>query len=170
MSSKVSFRARTVDSSRPLPIYRAEELPEGGGQGGGAGPSLTVPTGMEKAEEGEKHLADILALDITLDTGLVIPTPGCSEIQSGSTGLSQETQAATVSNVYDKVNVTPIKRLDNLTIATIFFFRCMTQSSSSQDSISMSSHLCPKTCQIMILTMKTSSSLKRNLKAEEIWM
>ena len=103
MSSKVSFRARTVDSSRPLPIYRAEELPEGGGQGGGAGPSLTVPTGMEKAEEGEKHLADILALDITLDTGLVIPTPGCSEIQSRSTGLSQETQAATVSNVYDKV-------------------------------------------------------------------
>lgn len=111
MSSKVSFRARTVDSARPLPIYRAEELPDAGGGGGGAGPSLTVPTGMEKAEEGEKHLADILALDITLDTGLVIPTPECSEIQSvnaqngagGTTDYKDETDTASVSNIYDKV-------------------------------------------------------------------
>ena len=111
MSSKVSFRARTVDSARPLPIYRAEELPDAGGQGGGAGPSLTVPTGMEKAEEGEKHLADILALDITLDTGLVIPTPECSEIQSvsnqnrGTDDPKHETETS-VSNVYDKVMFT----------------------------------------------------------------
>lgn len=114
MSSKVSFRARTVDSARPLPIYRAEELPDAGG--GGAGPSLTVPTGMEKAEEGEKHLADILALDITLDTGLVIPTPECIEIQSigNRNGCSEDpklkTEMASVGNVnvYDKVILTTV--------------------------------------------------------------
>ena len=89
----------------------AREEPAGLEQGVGAGPSLTVPTGMEKAEEGEKHLADILALDITLDTGLVIPTPECTEIQSSDNrngctdDPKHETEVASVDNVnvYDKV-------------------------------------------------------------------
>ena len=53
MSSKVTFRARTVDSARALPIYRAEEVPELVGARSQAGPAYT---GMEREEEGEKHL------------------------------------------------------------------------------------------------------------------
>ena len=35
---------------------------------------------MEKEEEGEKHLQDILAAG-TVDCGMLIPTPECTEIQ-----------------------------------------------------------------------------------------
>lgn len=81
--SKLSFRARQLDSNKALPVYRAEELPD-----------LTefstinravpqMPTGMEKEEETEHHLQRaISAQQVYGDTQqLVIPTPETEEIK-----------------------------------------------------------------------------------------
>lgn len=81
--SKLSFRARQLDSNKPLPVYRAEEIPD-----------LTefstinravpqMPTGMEKEEETEHHLQRaISAQQVYGDTQqLVIPTPDTEEIK-----------------------------------------------------------------------------------------
>jgi len=125
MSSKVSFRARTVDSSRGLSIYRAEELPDVNILGRSV-PSL--PSGMEKEEEGEKHLQDILAAG-TVDCGMLIPTPECTEIQVPSESLrisisanndakkiveSLKTDltcdATSISNQYDKMYTQTFKQ------------------------------------------------------------
>lgn len=75
--SKLSFRARQLDSNKPLPVYGFEELPD-----------LTelstinravpqMPTGMEKEEETEHHLQRaISAQQVYGDKQqLVIPTP-----------------------------------------------------------------------------------------------
>jgi len=84
MSSKLTFRARTLDSSRPLSIYRAEDLPElvDFNSINRAVPAL--PTGMEKEEETEKHLQDILVAQGQGQMGqeMVIPTPECSIIMT----------------------------------------------------------------------------------------
>jgi hypothetical protein len=45
---------------RPLPIYYAEELPEHTELNGIYRSVPAMPTGMEKEEESEKHLQDIL--------------------------------------------------------------------------------------------------------------
>ena len=69
---------------------------------------------MEKDEEAEKHLQDILAAG-TVDSGMVIPTPGCSEIQTDAAANNEDKDAknsvnttqestSTVSNQYDKVS------------------------------------------------------------------
>lgn len=81
--SKLSFRARQLDSNKALPVYRAEELPD-----------LTefstinravpqMPTGMEKEEETEHHLQRaISAQQVYGDTQqLVIPTPDTEEVR-----------------------------------------------------------------------------------------
>lgn len=81
--SKLSFRARQLDSNKALPVYRAEELPD-----------LTefstinravpqMPTGMEKEEETEHHLQRaISAQQVYGDTQqLVIPTPETEELK-----------------------------------------------------------------------------------------
>lgn len=81
--SKLSFRARQLDSNKALPVYRAEELPD-----------LTefstinravpqMPTGMEKEEETEHHLQRaISAQQVYGDTQqLVIPTPDTEEVK-----------------------------------------------------------------------------------------
>lgn len=60
MSSKLTFRARTLDSSRPLSIYRAADLPDLVDLNSINRAVPALPTGMEKEEEGEKHLQDIL--------------------------------------------------------------------------------------------------------------
>ena len=70
-----------------------------------------LPSGMEKEEEGEKHLQDILAVGL-VDTGIVIPTPECSEIQTNplTAAIADKQQESTEksdstvgSNHYDKV-------------------------------------------------------------------
>ena len=70
-----------------------------------------LPSGMEKEEEGEKHLQDILAVGL-VDTGIVIPTPECSEIQTKSSGgVPTQTLSGTVgSSQYDKMYVTDYKQ------------------------------------------------------------
>ena len=74
-----------------------------------------LPSGMEKEEEGEKHLQDILAVGL-VDTGIVIPTPECSEIQTNPLSASapgaethkqsSEKSDGAVSNHYDRVRAT----------------------------------------------------------------
>jgi len=84
MSSKLTFRARTLDSSRPLSIYRAADLPDLVDLNSINRAVPALPTGMEKEEEGEKHLQDILVAQgqgIVVDDNLVIPTPECITIQ-----------------------------------------------------------------------------------------
>jgi len=89
MSSKLTFRARTLDSSRPLAIYLAQDLPELVDLNSINRAVPALPTGMEKEEETEKHLQDILVAQgqgqvgntmmiPTPESTSVIPTPGCS--------------------------------------------------------------------------------------------
>ncbi|XP_049864670.1 enhancer of polycomb homolog 1 [Schistocerca gregaria] len=71
---KLSFRARALDATKPMPIYLAEELPDL--------PDYTainravpqMPSGMEKEEEREHHLQRAIC------SGLIIPTPEVHDI------------------------------------------------------------------------------------------
>ena len=49
--SKVSFRARALDVSKPMPIYRSEEIPDMRDFDKINRAVLQMPTGMEKEEE-----------------------------------------------------------------------------------------------------------------------
>ena len=49
--SKVSFRARALDVSKPMPIYRSEEIPDLRDFDKINRAVLQMPTGMEKEEE-----------------------------------------------------------------------------------------------------------------------
>ena len=62
MTSKLTFRARTLDASKPMAIHRAEDLPELAAENAINRAVPALPTGMEKEEETEKHLQDILEL------------------------------------------------------------------------------------------------------------
>ena len=81
------LQARTLDSSRPLAIYLAQDLPELVDLNSINRAVPALPTGME--EETEKHLQDILVAQgqgqvgntmmiPTPESTSVIPTPGCS--------------------------------------------------------------------------------------------
>ncbi|KAK4885725.1 hypothetical protein RN001_001996 [Aquatica leii] len=75
--SKLSFRARALDASKPMPIYMAEELPDLPDYSAINRAVPQMPTGMEKEEECEHHLQRAIC------AGLIIPTP---EV----TGISDE--------------------------------------------------------------------------------
>ena len=64
MSTKVNFRARTLDASKPMAVYRAEDLPDLQDLNSINRAVPALPTGMEKEEETEKHLQDILEAQI----------------------------------------------------------------------------------------------------------
>uniref|UniRef100_A0A8D8CUZ3 Enhancer of polycomb-like protein n=4 Tax=Culex pipiens TaxID=7175 RepID=A0A8D8CUZ3_CULPI len=67
--SKLSFRARALDPSKPMPIYLAEELPDLPEYSAINRAVPQMPSGMEKEEESEHHLQRAIC------TGLIIPTP-----------------------------------------------------------------------------------------------
>ena len=79
MTSRPTFRARTLDAGKPMAIHRAEELPELDGEYAINRAVPALPTGMEKEEEAEKHLQDILEAQnkglIQKMSTMVIPTP-----------------------------------------------------------------------------------------------
>ncbi len=79
MASKLNFRARTLDASKPMAIYNIEDLPELTDLNAINRSVPAMPSGMEKEEESEKHLQDILdaqSANNLIDTkNLVIPTP-----------------------------------------------------------------------------------------------
>ena len=89
MSNKVNFRARTLDASKAMAIYLAEALPDLQDLNSINRAVPALPTGMEKEEETEKHLQDILCAQIKGLVGevssMVIPTP-----QSETTEISGE--------------------------------------------------------------------------------
>ena len=60
MASKLTFRARTLDATKAMSIYRAEDLPELADSSAISRSVPAMPSGMEKEEESEKHLQDIL--------------------------------------------------------------------------------------------------------------
>ncbi|PNF43005.1 Enhancer of polycomb-like protein 1 [Cryptotermes secundus] len=67
--SKLSFRARALDASKPMPIYMSEELPDLPDYSAINRAVPQMPSGMEKEEECEHHLQRAIC------TGLIIPTP-----------------------------------------------------------------------------------------------
>jgi len=80
MTSKLTFRARTLDASRPMAIFNVEDLPELTDLNAINRSVPAMPSGMEKEEESEKHLQDILDAQQSnqkVDEAkvLVIPTP-----------------------------------------------------------------------------------------------
>ena len=62
MSSKLNFRARTLDVSKSMCIYHIEDLPELADLNAINRSVPAMPSGMEKEEEAEKHLQDILEI------------------------------------------------------------------------------------------------------------
>ncbi|XP_057660984.1 enhancer of polycomb homolog 1 [Diorhabda carinulata] len=72
--SKLSFRARALDASKPMPIYMAEELPDLPDFSAINRAVPQMPSGMQKEEECEHHLQRAIV------AGLIIPTPEVSEM------------------------------------------------------------------------------------------
>ena len=60
MATKLTFRARTLDATKAMAIYRAEDLPELADSNAINRSVPAMPSGMEKEEESEKHLQDFL--------------------------------------------------------------------------------------------------------------
>ncbi|KAK1874579.1 Enhancer of polycomb like 1 [Dissostichus eleginoides] len=54
--SKLSFRARALDATKPLPVFRCEDLPDLHEYASINRAVPQMPTGMEKEEESEHHL------------------------------------------------------------------------------------------------------------------
>ncbi|XP_077993273.1 enhancer of polycomb homolog 1-like isoform X1 [Glandiceps talaboti] len=75
--SKLSFRARALDASKPMPVYRSEELPDLPDYSAINRAVPQMPTGMEKEEESERHLQEAMTAQQVYGTtsNLVIPTP-----------------------------------------------------------------------------------------------
>ncbi|XP_054706562.1 enhancer of polycomb homolog 1-like [Uloborus diversus] len=75
--SKLSFRARALDASKPMPIYYMDDVPEFQDFATINRAVPQMPTGMEKEEECEHHLQRAISAQQAYGhTGeLVIPTP-----------------------------------------------------------------------------------------------
>ena len=77
--SKLSFRARQVDYTKPLPIYLSHDLPDLQDFAAINRSVPQMPTGMEKDEESEHHLQRALsalqAFGATSSNEYAIPTP-----------------------------------------------------------------------------------------------
>ncbi|XP_054279598.1 enhancer of polycomb homolog 1-like [Macrosteles quadrilineatus] len=67
--SKLSFRARPLEASKPMPIYMSEELPDLPEYSAINRAVPQMPSGMKKEEECEHHLQRAIV------TGQFIPTP-----------------------------------------------------------------------------------------------
>ncbi|KAG1678118.1 Enhancer of polycomb 1 [Nymphon striatum] len=75
--SKLSFRARALDASKPIPVYCSEDIPDLPDFAAINRAVPQMPTGMEKEEECEHHLQRAISAQQAYGkTGdLVIPTP-----------------------------------------------------------------------------------------------
>lgn len=79
-TSKLSFRARNLDASKPMPVYVADELPDLSECTPINRAVAQMPTGMEKDEEMESHLQEAILAQQACTSGIkvenhVIPTP-----------------------------------------------------------------------------------------------
>ena len=78
--SKLSFRARQVDYSKPLPVYMNHDLPDLQDIAAINRAVPQMPTGMEKDEEAEHHLQRALSAlqafgGTSTSSEYAIPTP-----------------------------------------------------------------------------------------------
>ncbi|XP_041371750.1 enhancer of polycomb homolog 1-like [Gigantopelta aegis] len=81
--SKVSFRARALDATKPMPVFRADEIPDLPDFATINRSVPQMPTGMEKEEETEHHLQRALSAQQVYGTSeaLVIPIPEVEDIR-----------------------------------------------------------------------------------------
>ncbi|XP_020732020.2 enhancer of polycomb homolog 1 isoform X2 [Odocoileus virginianus] len=76
--SKLSFRARALDASKPLPVFRCEDLPDLHEYAWISRAAPQMPTGMEKEEESEHHLQRAISAQQVYGEkrdNMVIPVP-----------------------------------------------------------------------------------------------
>uniref|UniRef100_A0A671N9S2 Enhancer of polycomb homolog n=1 Tax=Sinocyclocheilus anshuiensis TaxID=1608454 RepID=A0A671N9S2_9TELE len=76
--SKLSFRARALDASKPLPVFRCEDLPDLHEYASINRAVPQMPTGMEKDEESEHHLQRAISAQQVYGEkrdNMVIPVP-----------------------------------------------------------------------------------------------
>jgi enhancer of polycomb-like protein len=73
--SKLSFRARALDATKSLPIYRDHEIPDNADCSNINRTVPQMPSGMEKEEESEQHLQQ------AIHAGTVIPTPEVFDLE-----------------------------------------------------------------------------------------
>ncbi|CAG5092903.1 Similar to EPC1: Enhancer of polycomb homolog 1 (Homo sapiens) [Cotesia congregata] len=72
--SKLSFRAKPLDASKPMPIFMAEDLPDLPDYSAINRAVPQMPSGMTKEEESEHHLQRAMC------TGVIIPTPEVTDL------------------------------------------------------------------------------------------
>ncbi|KAJ8268698.1 hypothetical protein COCON_G00138700 [Conger conger] len=75
---KLSFRARALDASKPLPVFRCEDLPDLHEYASINRAVPQMPTGMEKEEESEHHLQRAISAQQVYGEkrdSMVIPVP-----------------------------------------------------------------------------------------------
>lgn len=87
-TSKLSFRARTLDATKSMPVYCADELPDLAECTPINRAVAQMPTGMEKDEENESHLQEAILAQQASTSGIavenhVIPTPKVYPVDSG---------------------------------------------------------------------------------------
>uniref|UniRef100_A0A3Q2Z6M3 Enhancer of polycomb homolog n=1 Tax=Hippocampus comes TaxID=109280 RepID=A0A3Q2Z6M3_HIPCM len=76
--NKLSFRARALDASKPLPVFRCEDLPDLHEYASINRAVPQMPTGMEKEEESEHHLQRAISAQQVYGEkrdNMVIPVP-----------------------------------------------------------------------------------------------
>ncbi|XP_061549219.1 enhancer of polycomb homolog 1b isoform X1 [Phycodurus eques] len=76
--SKLSFRARALDATKPLPVFRCEDLPDLHEYASINRAVPQMPTGMEKEEESEHHLQRAISAQQVYGEkrdNMVIPVP-----------------------------------------------------------------------------------------------
>lgn len=82
--SKLSFRARALDATKPLPVFRCEDLPDLHEYASINRAVPQMPTGMEKEEESVCFNAAFLEMDhsysiFILSGAAVLPAPACAK-------------------------------------------------------------------------------------------
>ena len=101
MATKLTFRARTLDATKAMAIYRAEDLPELADSNAINRSVPAMPSGMEKEEESEKHLQDILdaqSRTVLIPTTLLLPFLFLKSKRSMKTILTISTKLYTKQN------------------------------------------------------------------------
>eukprot|EP00038_Savillea_parva_P001529 m.104765 g.104765 ORF g.104765 m.104765 type:complete len:711 (-) comp10535_c0_seq1:162-2294(-) len=78
MATKLSFRARALDSTKPLPVYRSEDEPDILKEAAISRGVMEMATGMEKEEEEEVHIRQAIQQENPLENAVVIPIPEAS--------------------------------------------------------------------------------------------
>lgn len=107
-TSKVSFRARALDSNKPMGVYYTRELPELSECAPIARSVMQMPTGMEKDEEMELHLQEVIVAQQASTSGgkgdnPVIPTPKVYPIKEERYNCVYPAQSPLKNDQYIKV-------------------------------------------------------------------